>query len=58
MSRATLDVGPAIAEERPDTADPEDGGHYTDGRPCWCQPEIEEVEGGQVIVHRGPEDWS
>lgn len=58
MSRV-LDPLAAVSEERPDTADPEDGGHYTDGRPCWCQPEIEEVEGGgRLIIHRGPEDWS
>ena len=26
--------------------------HVTDGRPCWCAPEAQAVEGGQLIVHR------
>ncbi len=26
--------------------------HVTDGRLCWCDPEVEVVDGGRVIIHR------
>lgn len=54
-----LDPLAAVAEERPSTVDPEDGGHLTDGRPCWCQPEVEiDASGCQLIIHRDQDDWS
>ena len=28
--------------------------HYTDCENCWCQPAIEEHEGGNVIIHNRP----
>lgn len=26
--------------------------HYTDGRQCWCSPEIERHETFDVVIHR------
>lgn len=26
--------------------------HVTDGRPCWCEPVVEEYEEGAVVIHR------
>ena len=27
--------------------------HYTDGRPCWCEPEVEVMENSnKVIIHK------
>lgn len=28
-------------------------GHYTDGRKCWCDPEVEIMENGsRIYIHR------
>lgn len=27
--------------------------HVTDGSPCWCDPEVEELENGELLyIHR------
>lgn len=31
--------------------------HITDGTLCWCNPEIIEEDGGNVIVHNYNDNW-
>lgn len=31
--------------------------HITDGSPCWCNPDVIEEEGGNVIVHNYEDNW-
>lgn len=26
--------------------------HVTEGVECWCNPEVKDVEGGRIVVHR------
>lgn len=26
--------------------------HHTDGRPCWCQPAVEQGLDGDIVIHR------
>ena len=31
--------------------------HVTNGTPCWCNPDVIEEEGGNVIVHNYEDNW-
>ena len=31
--------------------------HITDGSPCWCNPDVIEEDGGNVIVHNYEDNW-
>jgi len=50
------------APERPNrleaepAVDPLD--HYTDGRPCWCMPHVEDCNGVSIVIHKTAEELS
>lgn len=47
-------VEPPTTETQPTNVPPMSREHVTDGSPCWCNPEIRQVEGTdtELVIHR------